>query len=134
MKLLKEFYSKKSGIEILKFVLVGILNTGFSYGLYAGFVALGINYQLANFIGFVISLLFSFKMQGSFVFKNNDNQLLVRFALSWVLIYSVVTILIGGFVKYGFNAYLAGALALPFSVASSYIVQKYYVFRRKPSQ
>ena len=37
---------------------------------------------------------------------------------------------IGKDIAFGFDPYTAGAIALPFSVALSYVTQKYFVFRR----
>ena len=114
----------------IRFILVGILNTSFSYLIYASMLFVGLGYQIANFIALVIGILFSFKTQGHLVFNNPDNRLLGRFVLSWVLIYVCVIVLIGRIIAIGFDAYSAGALALPFSVTLSYLAQKYFVFRQ----
>lgn len=114
----------------IRFILIGILNTGFSYLIYAALLFAGLGYQLANLLTLVVGILFSFKTQGHLVFHNPDNRLLGRFILSWALIYFCVIILIGRIIGLGFDAYSAGALALPFSVVLSYLAQKYFVFRR----
>ena len=114
----------------IRFILVGILNTSFSYLIYALMLFIGFGYQLANLITVAIGILFSFKTQGHLVFNNPDNRLLGRFVLSWVLIYVCVIVLIGRIIAIGFDAYSAGALALPFSVTLSYLAQKYFVFRQ----
>ena len=129
MKLFHAFFAKAQTLHIVRFLAVGMLNTAFSYGIYAGFLYLGLGYQLANLIALVLGILFSFKTQGRLVFKNTDNRLFGRFLISWVLIYLGTITLIGRIIALGFDAYTAGALALPFSVALSYVMQKYYVFR-----
>ena len=129
MNFLLSFSSNAKVIHAIRFILVGLLNTGFSYLIYAFFLFTGIGYQLANLLAVVIGILFSFKTQGKLVFGNSDNRLLGRFILSWVFIYSCVIFLIGRFMSWGFNAYVAGALALPFSVVLSYLAQRYFVFR-----
>lgn len=118
----------------MRFILVGFLNTTFSYLIYASMLFVGFGYQLANFLALVVGILFSFKTQGHLVFDNPDNRLLGRFILSWVLIYFFVITLIGGIIGLGFDAYAAGALALPFSVALSYLAQKYFVFRQAATE
>lgn len=117
-------------VQCIRFVLVGGLNTTFSYLIYAALLFVGLGYQLANLLTLIVGILFSFKTQGHLVFSNTDNRLLGRFVLCWAVIYVCVIFLIGQIIASGFNAYTAGALALPFSVALSYVGQKYFVFRK----
>lgn len=116
--------------QFVRFGLVGMLNTGFSYAMYAGLVYLGLGYASANFIALAIGILFSFKTQSILVFNNSNNQRFMRFVLVWMVIYLFNIFLIGQFMAIGFNAYLAGALALPFAIVFSYLAQKYLVFRQ----
>lgn len=122
--------AKVKANSAIRFVLVGGLNTTFSYLVYALLIFIGLDYQLANLLTLLVGILFSFKTQGHLVFNNPDNRLLGRFVLSWALIYVCVITLIGQLMALGFNAYAAGALALPMSVVLSYLTQKYFVFRR----
>lgn len=130
MRIFLSLSSKAMAVYAVRFVLVGILNTSFSYLIYATLLFVGLGYQLANFLALIMGILFSFKTQGRFVFNNPDNRLLGRYVVSWVLIYFCVVILIGEIIDLGFDAYSAGALALPFSVVLSYLAQKYFVFRQ----
>ena len=129
MSFLRSSFAKSKTLHVVRFVAVGMLNTAFSYAIYAGFLFVGLSFQLANLIALVIGILFSFKTQGYLVFKNSDNRLFGRFILSWVLIYLGTIALIGRIIAFGFDAYSAGALALPFSVTLSYLIQRYFVFR-----
>lgn len=118
--------------QVVRFIVIGVFNTAFSYGIYAGLVFLGAHYALANFIALVLGILFSFKTQGFFVFRNVNNRLLGRFVLSWGVIYLVAIAVIGQAIELGLDAYLAGVVAIPFSTALSYIMQKYFVFKSLP--
>lgn len=122
--------TKAKTLQIVRFIVVGTVNTMFSYLIYAAVIFAGFGYQLANLIALMLGILFSFKTQGNLVFYNSDNRLLGRFVLSWAVIYICTITLIGRIVALGFDAYSAGALALPFSVVLSYLAQKYFVFRR----
>jgi len=121
---------KNNARHVFRFVLVGILNTGFSYLIYAVMLFVGMEYQLANLIAMLTGILFSFKTQGRFVFFNTDNRLLGKFVISWIAIYLGNISLIGWLISFGLDAYGAGAMALPFSVVLSYLTQRYFVFRR----
>ena len=115
--------------RVIRFLVVGVLNTAFSYSIYALLLFVGLSYQLANFGSLVLGILFSFKTQGHFVFRNADNRLLGRFVLCWILIYVCNIAVIGRIMAFGIDAYSAGALALPITILLSYIIQKYFVFR-----
>ena len=129
MSFFHSVFAKAQTLHIVRFLVVGMFNTAFSYAIYAGFLFIGFGYQLANLMALVMGILFSFKTQGHLVFKNTDNRFFGRFLVSWVLIYLCTIALIGRIIALGFNPYWAGALALPFSVALSYLTQKYFVFR-----
>lgn len=114
----------------LRFLVVGVINTSFSYGIYAGMLLLGFGYAIANLTALLLGILFSFKTQGHLVFDNPSNNLIGRFILAWAFIYFATITLIGSLMHQGFNAYIAGVLALPFSTVLSFLAQKFFVFRR----
>lgn len=116
--------------QFARFLLVGIINTAFSYGVYAFFVYLGLNYAVANLLALLIGIVFSFKTQGKFVFRAQSAKAFLPFVLCWVVIYVFNIALIGVLIKIGFNAYAAGAIALAPVVVFSYFLQRYVVFRR----
>ena len=47
--------------KLIKFILVGILNTAFGYSLFALFIFLNMHYSLAVFLSTVLGVLFNFK-------------------------------------------------------------------------
>lgn len=114
--------------QFIRFVLVGCINTGFSYGLYALFLWCGLNFVVSNGLAFVISLLFSFRTQGTLVFRNPDSSLLMRFVMIWSVVYVLNIAFISGLMRLGIGAYLAGAVALVPITLMSYLLQKFAVF------
>ena len=58
----------------MKFGLVGILNTFITIGSYMLLVYLGINYLLANVIGYILGVINSFYWNKNWVFKVSSNQ------------------------------------------------------------
>ena len=116
--------------RLVRFVLVGILNTGFSYAVYALLLAAGVEYRLANLGALLLGILFSFKTQSTLVFRNDNNRLLLRYVLGWAIVYGCNIALIGQCIRFGASAYLAGALALPVTTVVSYLIQTHMVFRK----
>lgn len=52
----------------LRFLLVGLLNTGFSFSLYMLMVWLGMHFAAANLFATLTGIAFSFRTQGTLVF------------------------------------------------------------------
>jgi putative flippase GtrA len=113
---------------LVRYVVVGVGNTAFSYGVYAAALAAGASFPVASLISLLAGIALSFKTQGRFVFRNASNALFGRFLLSWALIYALNVGVIAVFVRLGFSAFVAGALALPFNVAFGFVLQKLFVF------
>ena len=116
-----------------RFVVVGVVNTAFSYAIYAALIRFGVDYPVANLVAIALGMVFSFKTQGSLVFANPDNRRIFRFVFAWTLIYAVNVFVIARFIALGFDAYVSGALAIPVATVLSYFAQKFFVFRRRRS-
>lgn len=124
--------AKLLNIRLLRFLVVGIINTGFSYSIYALLLYCGLDYRLANLGALITGILFSFKTQGKFVFKNTNNKLFLRFLVCWIIIYSFNILIIGYLNSFAFNNYASGALALIPVTIFSFVLQKYIVFKARP--
>src|SRR5262245_5852423 len=97
--------------EFIRFLLVGGLNTAFSYAVYAFFLYVGVPYALANLLAILVGIAFSFRTQGTLVFRNPDLRLIGRFVACWLLIWGLNVGLIALLLRGGLDAYVAGALA-----------------------
>lgn len=115
--------------RFFRFLLVGFVNTAFSYFVYAVMLFIGFNYALSTLIALMTGMLFSFKTQGTFVFRNSNNRLLGRFIICWAGIYVVNVLFIRLVIGLGLNAYASGALSLPPISVLAYLTQKLFVFR-----
>lgn len=116
--------------RIVRFLIVGGVNTAFSYGVYALLLFMGLNYAVANFAALIAGILFGFKAQGSLVFENPENRLLGRFVVCWMVMYLLNVTFIRKMIEIGVDRYLAGALPIPGIAALSYAGQKFFVFRK----
>ena len=112
--------------------MVGGINTGFSYCVYVVLAFTGLNYALANLGSLIAGILFSFKAQGRFVFRNSDRSLFWRFVLCWALIYAANVWFITQAMRMGLNKYAAGAGAIPAIAVLSFVVQRYVALSVHP--
>ncbi len=61
-------------IQFIKFGLVGVSNTVVNYVVYLILVRLGVQYLLANAVGFIVSVLNAYFWGSRFVFKEDESK------------------------------------------------------------
>jgi putative flippase GtrA len=114
--------------QFIRYLFVGVFNTGFSYAIYATFLFIGLEYRLANLLALLLGIGFSFITQGKVVFKNATRLTFFKFVVAWLLIYLFNISLIAVLMKGAMSAYLAGALTLLPVTLISYFILKLWVF------
>lgn len=119
--------------QMLRFTIVGLLNTAASYGVYALLLALGQHFSTASLCSLVFGVFLSFATQGRFVFGRTGIDRFPRFVAAWALLYFANIALIGALQQLGFNAYLGGALALVPITGLSFLLQRHFVFSCTPT-
>jgi putative flippase GtrA len=115
--------------QFTRFVAVGVLNTSFSYMVYAIGLAFGFHFAFANLIAMVSGTLFSFVTQGRLVFNHRGFGRYGRFLSIWVCIWLFNVALVGALMAFlDIGAYVAGAIALVPMVVLSFALQRLWVF------
>jgi len=117
-------------IEIIRFLLVGALNTLFGYAVFSLFLYLKFHYSMASFLGIVLGILFNFKTYGRLVFKCRDNSLIFRFIFFYAVLYAVSVVGLWAFNYVGINLYVANAIMLLPISALSFYLNRNFVFVR----
>jgi putative flippase GtrA len=116
--------------EFIRFILVGIINTIAGYIFYATFIFFGFDYKLAVLFGTILGVIFNFKTIGHFVFKNNNNSLILKFISVYVVTYFLSIFIIGIAKEYGYNDYIAGVFSIIPCALVSFLLNKFYVFKK----
>jgi putative flippase GtrA len=116
--------------QIVRFVAVGLINTVVGYSLYALFIYIGFGYVYALGIATVLGVLFNFQTIGRVVFESHDARLLFKFIAAYAMVFFVNLVLIKYLVIFGLSAYVAGAVALLPATVLSFVLNKYFVFKR----
>ncbi|TWD97406.1 putative flippase GtrA [Neobacillus bataviensis] len=122
--------------KLLKFGLVGVVNTLISIGCYILFVKLGMHYIVANIISYLIGLVNSYYWNKRWVFKNKENHLsvFVKFVIVNLVVLSFNTLCLFLFVhKWGFNQYLSQLVATALGMGINFILNKKWTFESKLS-
>jgi len=119
----------------IRFLLVGVLNTAFSYLLYASLILIGLKYLLAFSISYVAGVLFNFQTIGRLVFKNKNNKLLFRFVGVYVVIYLLnaeglrIADALNINIEYKTKMLIASAILVVPMAMVSFVLNKLFVFR-----
>lgn len=116
--------------QFIRFVLTGVLNTAFGYGVFAIFIWIGVHYTFAVLFGTILGALFNFKTIGTFVFKSRDNSLIWRFLLVYAGVY-VVNIIALKYLRVVIqNDYACQAILIPLIALTSYTLNKNFVYSK----
>ncbi len=123
-------------LQFVKFGIVGISNTAISYGVYAILTYIGLQYIVANAIGFFVSVVNSFYWNNKYVFKESKEKrsILLTF-IKTLLAYSVTSlflssILLAVFVeKLSISKYIAPLIVLCITVPLNFLIQKFWAFK-----
>lgn len=117
--------------KFIKFLFVGVINTAFSYSIYALFIFLNFHYSVATLVSTVLGVLFNFKTTGAIVFKNKSNRLIFKFVTAYCIIYVLNVIGLKLFDMIHFDLYIAGFILIFPMAVLSFILMKKFVFVNK---
>jgi putative flippase GtrA len=117
--------------EIVRFLFTGLLNTAFGYSVFAACWALTTDTVYAIIVSNVIGALFNFYTIRRFVFQcDNPNKTIFAFMAVYAFVLAVN--LLGAQALSGLNVHpiLIQGMLLPSLVGTSFVLNKYLVFRR----
>jgi len=123
-----EFIRRALKNRLIRFFIVGGINTVFGYSVFAFFFWIGLHYALAGALATVLGVLFNFGTIGKLVFNNFKPNFIFRFVGVYCVNYVLGVLFMKGFLMIGVNPYISGAiLTLPMGVFG-YFLHKTFVF------
>lgn len=118
--------------QFIKFGIVGVSNTLIFLGVYYGLVFLGLNYLLANLIGFVISVLNAYFWNSRYVFdaKGKTIRRLLKVFVSYGFTLLVSTGLLFLLVDViGVSHLIAPIINLIITIPMNFLLNKFWSFK-----
>jgi putative flippase GtrA len=117
--------------RIVKFLGVGVLNTLFGYGIYAGLVFINLPYLTALLMATLAGVTFNYFSFGRMVFKANVELLSMgKFIAAYAVVYAInatlLSMLTDGF---HLSPYLAQVICIPPSVVVTWLLMNYWVYK-----
>lgn len=114
--------------EIVRYLVAGLANTAFGYGLYAGLIWLGLDRYVAQGVGYMLGTGFNYVTYSRHVFTDAAPAK-GRFMLSYAANYLINLAGLRLASHVIANPYLAGAVTTLGVVALNYVVLRRLVFR-----
>ncbi len=116
-----------SARRLWRYYQAGIVNTAFGYGLYAVFVAIGIDKYVAQILGHLIGMGFNYFTYSRHAF-NDSTVSKRRFAASYAVNYLLGLAALWAASQYIVSPYFAGFVAVVIVSAINYLILRHWVF------
>ena len=118
--------------RIARFCAVGLVNTTFSYGIFAILTSISDHHDVNLLISTVLGIIFAYGNSKRFVFKSRRTGRFLHYVAGYALAFVVNLITLNGFIKVGLNALAAQAISMPIVVVVSYVINATIVFSPEP--
>lgn len=121
--------------QFIKFCIVGFSNTLISLIIYYIFIARGVNYLLANTLGFLVSVINAFYWNNKYVFtdktETNENKAFIKVFVTYGGSFLLSTFLIFIMVDYlKISQWMAPIMRLIVTFPLNFIINKLWAFRK----
>ncbi len=113
--------------RLWRYYQAGIVNTAFGYGLYALFVALGLNMYLAQIVAHLLGMAFNYVTYSRHAFHDSDvskSRFVASYAVNYLLGLGTLWVTSQAVA----SPYLAGFIAVGIVSLINYFFLKYWVF------
>jgi putative flippase GtrA len=127
---LYEFIKRVWSIRFVRFLVIGAINTLFSYLVYALLILLNVHYSIASLVSTILGIIFNFFTTGRIVFNNKENKLILKFFMVYLVTYLVNLLCLRGLELLHMDMLIAGAITtLPIALLS-YLLNSIFVFKK----
>lgn len=124
--------ARRSLDRLWRYYQAGIVNTAFGYGMYAAFVAAGLNMYVAQIIAHVLGVAFNYFTYSKHAFRDSEASK-VRFILSYAVNYLLGLGSLAVASQFLRSPFVAGAVAVVFVSLINYFILKHFVFSDRPA-
>lgn len=121
LKMLKSFG------YLIRYLLVGVVNTIVGFGLIFILMYLGINPYISNVIGYCVGVIVSFILNSKITFKAKARfyKFFITMAIAWIIQFCILNICI----LYGVNEYISQVVAGVIYIVVGFLLSKIVVFK-----
>lgn len=124
-------------IQVIKFGIVGLINSGLSYVIYLGMYEVGVHYLLCEFTAFLITIAISYILNSRYVFATGRISIkeaiirLVKTYLSYLSTGFVLNavLLVVWIEIVGIPGEIAPLISLLVTVPVNFLLNKFWIYR-----
>jgi putative flippase GtrA len=123
---------RRTLLESIRFVIVGVMNTAITLGLIYGITAAGLSYLIANAVGYLAGFVNSFVMNRQWTFRSSGHpgKQAVLFSLVFALSYGIQFVALLVQTEWlGVPVWLAQAVSMVLYTAVNFLLNKIVTFR-----
>lgn len=121
--------------QFVRFNVVGLVNTAVTFGVYALLVALGLHHLAALVAIYALGIVLGFTLNKRITFGVRERTtvaMAIRMVLGYLPILALNAVFLDLLVtRLGVGKYASQAISLVFVAVSSYLTQRFFVFRKK---
>lgn len=129
IKSLKEKINYFWDIRLIRFLIMGGVNTIFGYSIYSLFMILNFHYSVSLFTALILGVIFNFFTTGRIVFENSSNHLILQFFVVYGFTYIINLGALRVFEYFNFNMFWAQLIMILPIAFLGYYLNKKFVFR-----
>lgn len=124
----------ETGRRFARFVVVGLVNTGFGYAVYSLLLWLGLEPQAALILSFAIGVMWNYFTTARLVFRVSGFRRLPAYVGAYVVVYSANALCLNMALSHGVNPFLAQGVLTPiFAVLSFVLLSLVFHGQSRPS-
>lgn len=129
--------SYKNKVHLLKFVLIGVLNTAAGYLAYGALLLAGFRYPAALAFSYLIGIIHSYAWNRIWNFRSRSPlgmesvRFVLAYAASFFINLLILTVLVDGL---SIQPYIAQAGTIVFTTPVIFMLMRYWVFRKDPAK
>lgn len=128
---------KKSLIQLIKFGIVGGINTVLSYLIYLGGLYLGIHYLIASTIGFIITVFISYVLNSLLTFRESGETIhwSIKALIKVYISYSITGFILGNLLLFievdvmKISEMIAPIINLFITIPTNFILNKFWAYK-----
>jgi len=117
-------------MRLVRFLVVGGVNTVFGYSIFAVTYLLSDSHVAALIVSVLIGVTFNFFSIGGVVFRNLAGRRFVLFCLNYAVAFAANYLMLEALVAAGMSPLAGQVICLPVFIAISYGLNARFVFRR----
>jgi putative flippase GtrA len=115
--------------QFARFLIVGAFNTVVVFIAFAFLIYLGLPPEVALLITVIANIALGFLLTGYAVFGNKDPKRIYKYILAAIVLYIVNALALRILSELGLHPTIAQAFLTPFVVLTSFLLQRFFVFR-----